>query len=167
MSRGGRARVRMSEAEVRDFLDGHLKVQVATVNPDGSPHLTTLFYVMQQGSIAFWTYASSQKIKNLERDPRLGLLVEDGEDYFELRGVSVSGTAELVRDEAGIRQIGTAVASRMAHGADLGEIGRAEVERQVTKRVGVRVRADGVASWDHHKMTTTPDEAGTVEGSSR
>jgi PPOX class probable F420-dependent enzyme len=152
-SKGGRARVRMSPDEVESFLAGAMKLQVATVNPDGTPHLTTLFYVVQDGSVVFWTYASSQKIKNLERDPRISCLVEDGEDYFELRGVSVTGTAKLVRDEAGIRKIGTAVAQRMVDGADLGEIGEAEVERQVTKRVGVIVTPTKVASWDHRKMT--------------
>lgn len=155
MSRGGRAAVRMSEQEVQRFLGERMKVQVATVNPDGSPHLTTLFYVLHDGRIAFWTYASSQKIRNLERDPRITCLVEDGEDYFELRGVSITGRADLVRDEDRIRAIGTAVAGRMAGGADLGEIGAAEVERQVRKRVAVLVTPDRVASWDHSKMTTS------------
>ncbi len=146
--------VRMSDDEVEAFLAGRMKVQVATVNPDGSPHLTTLFYAMLGGRIAFWTYGRSQKVKNLERDPRISCLVEDGEDYFELRGVSLAGEAELVRDEQGIREIGTAVATRMVGGADLGEIGAAEVERQVAKRVAVVVRPARVASWDHRKMTT-------------
>ncbi|HSE55886.1 MAG TPA: pyridoxamine 5'-phosphate oxidase family protein, partial [Nocardioidaceae bacterium] len=121
-------------------------------NPDGSPHLTTLFYVVDEGRMAFWTYARSQKIKNLERDPRITCLVETGDDYFELRGVSVSGHAELVTDEEGIRAIGTAVASRMVDGADLGDLGRGEVERQVRKRVGVIVVPTRTASWDHRKM---------------
>jgi len=143
----------MDPDEVDAFLRDSMKVQVATVNPDGSPHLTTLFYVVEDGRIAFWTYGSSQKIKNLERDPRITCLVESGEDYFELRGVSITGTAELVRDEDGIRRIGSAVASRMVGGADLGEVGAAEVERQVAKRVGVVVTPAKVASWDHAKMT--------------
>jgi PPOX class probable F420-dependent enzyme len=142
----------MTEDEVEAFLAASKKVQVATVNPDGSPHLTTLFYVVQEGRIAFWTYGRSQKIKNLERDPRITCLVETGDDYFELRGVSISGCAELVTEEAGIREIGTAVASRMVDGADLGDIGRDEVERQVRKRVGVVVVPSKTASWDHRKM---------------
>ena len=145
----------MDPDEVDAFLRDSMKVQVATVNPDGSPHLTTLFYVVEDGRIAFWTYGSSQKIKNLERDPRITCLVESGEDYFELCGVSITGTAELVRDEDGIRRIGSAVASRMVGGADLGEVGAAEVERQVAKRVGVVVTPAKVASWDHAKMTET------------
>jgi len=149
----------MSPAEVEEFLAGSKKVQVATVNPDGSPHLTTLFYVVQDGRIAFWTYGRSQKIKNLERDPRITCLVETGDDYFELRGVSVSGRAEIVTGEDEIRRIGSAVASRMVDGADLGDIGRDEVERQVRKRVGVVVVPLKTASWDHRKML-----AGTPPG---
>ena len=148
----GRELVKMSDAEVEDFLAVSKKVQVATVNADGSPHLTTLFYIVQDGRIAFWTYGRSQKVKNLERDPRVTCLVETGDDYFELRGVSVSGRAELVTDEEGIRRVGTAVASRMVDGAELGDIGRDEVERQVRKRVGVVVVPEKTASWDHRKM---------------
>ncbi len=150
----GRAAVRMTEQEVGDFLASAKKVQVATIGPDGSPHLTTLFYVLQEGKVAFWTYASSQKIKNLQRDPRITLLVEDGDDYFELRGVTIQGKAELVTDEHGIRAIGTAVADVMAGGVDLGDFGREQVERQVRKRYGVVVTPETVASWDHRKMTS-------------
>ncbi len=153
MSSGGRAAVRMSEAEVEAFLRGSMKVQVATINPDGSPHLTTLFYVLHEGRIAFWTYASSQKIKNLERDDRITCLVEEGTDYFELRGVSISGHAKLVTDEDEIREIGTKVATRMVDGADLGDLGRDMVERQVRKRYAVLVEPSKVATWDHRKMT--------------
>jgi PPOX class probable F420-dependent enzyme len=153
MSQGGRAAVRMSPAEVDAFLERSMKVQVATVNPDGSPHLTTLFYVLHEGRIAFWTYASSQKIKNLERDDRISCLVEDGDDYFELRGVSISGHAKLVTDADEIRVIGAKVASRMVDGADLGDFGRDQVERQVRKRFAVLVEPTKVASWDHRKMT--------------
>ena len=152
MSAKGRELVKMTDAEIEEFLGASKKVQVATVNPDGSPHLTTLFYVVQDGCIAFWTYGRSQKIKNLQRDPRITCLVETGDDYFELRGVSVSGRAELVTGEAGIRRIGTSVASRMVDGADLGDIGRQEVERQVRKRVGVVVVPTKTASWDHRQM---------------
>jgi len=152
MAGSGRAAVRMSPDEVEEFLGSQMKVQVATVNPDGSPHLTTLFYVLDQGRIAFWTYASSQKIKNLQRDARITCLVEAGDDYFELRGVSVTGKAELVTDEDRIREIGSAVATRMVHGADLGDLGREMVERQVSKRWAVVVEPVKVATWDHLKM---------------
>jgi PPOX class probable F420-dependent enzyme len=145
----------MTDDEVAAFLASNVKVQVATTGRDGVPHLTTLVYALVDGEIAFWTYGRSQKIRNLERDPRVACLVEDGTDYFELRGVSVTGTAELVRDPDRIRAIGSAVATRMVGASsfeELGEIGRAEVERQAQKRVAVVVHPDQVATWDHHKM---------------
>lgn len=154
----GRDAVRMDEAELADFLGSRRKVQVATVGADGAPHLTTLFYVvLDDGRLAFWTYARSQKIRNLERDPRLTCLVEDGEDYFELRGASLQGTAELVRDHERILEIGTAVAMRMTgveRPDDLGEVGLEAVRRQAAKRVAVLVGPAQVSTWDHRKMLT-------------
>lgn len=152
---GGRDAVRMSDREVADFLEDNLKVQVASIGRDGSPHLTTLFYVVLDGRIAFWTYARSQKIRNLERDDRVSCLVEDGTDYFELRGVSVTGRAEIVRDHDRILEIGSAVAVRMVGAKsmdDLGDLGRSTVEKQATKRVAVVIHPDHVATWDHRKM---------------
>ena len=160
--------VKMSGDEVEAFLRGARKVQVATVNPDGSPHLSTLFYVVRDGQIAFWTYGKSQKIRNLERDPRITCLVEDGEDYFELRGVSITGKATLVRDYDELLELGGSVAMRMAKVddfADLGEMGSAIVKQQALKRVGVVVEPDHIATWDHSKMTALPGQ-GTGQGES-
>ncbi|MBB6626111.1 pyridoxamine 5'-phosphate oxidase family protein [Nocardioides sp. KIGAM211] len=151
----GRDAVKMSEQEVTDFLDANLKVQVASIGKDGAPHLTTLFYVVLDGEIAFWTYGRSQKIRNLERDPRVSALVEDGTDYFELRGVSINGTAELVRDHDRIHAIGAAVATRMVGASsfeELGDIGRDMVDKQATKRIAVIIHPEHVATWDHRKM---------------
>ncbi|GAA3651817.1 PPOX class F420-dependent oxidoreductase [Nocardioides ginsengisoli] len=152
----GRNQVKLSDEEVQGLLEENLKVQVAANGREGFPHLTTLFYIVREGKIAFWTYARSQKIVNLERDPRVTALVEDGTDYFELRGVSIEGRAEIVRDYDSIFEIGSQVAARMA-GVDsfeaLGEIGVQAVEKQATKRVGVIIHPDRVASWDHRKMS--------------
>ena len=152
----GRDEVKMSDQEISDFLADNLKVQVASLGPDGAPHLTTLFYIVRDGRLAFWTYGRSQKIKNLERDPRVSALVEGGDDYFELRGVSINGRAELVRDYDEIFSIGAEVATRMV-GADsfeaLGDFGRETVEKQAQKRVAVVIHPDHVATWDHRKMT--------------
>jgi len=154
---GVRDRVRMTPEETSAFLGEHLKVQVAVNGHDGSPHLTTLFYVLDEaGRICFWTYGSSQKIRNLERDDRVSCLVEAGEAYHELRGASVRGRAELVRDPERLWPIGQAVACRMSgvsHLDELGELGRAEVERQLAKRVGVVVHPEHVATWDHRKLS--------------
>lgn len=163
----GRAAVRLDEAETAAFLDSNIKVQIATIGADGAPHLTTLFYVYDEGRIAFWTYASSQKVANLRRDPRISALVEDGEDYGELRGVSVRGRARLVEDYDGIRALGAKVLARMAGGADLGELGDQILDAQARKRIGIVVEPDKVASWDHRKMTALPGQQATTSEGSR
>ncbi|WP_240938133.1 pyridoxamine 5'-phosphate oxidase family protein [Nocardioides sp. JQ2195] len=152
----GRDAIRLDDAELAAFLGENVKVQVATVGTDGTAHLTTLFYVvLDDGRIAFWTYGRSQKIRNLERDPRITCLVEDGTDYFELRGASIKGTAELVREPGRIFEIGAAVATRMVGASSfdqLGDLGAREVRRQAAKRVAVIVTPEQVSSWDHRKM---------------
>ncbi|GAA4805090.1 pyridoxamine 5'-phosphate oxidase family protein [Nocardioides caeni] len=157
MSRAaGRDAVKLTDEEVQALLAENLKVQVASNGHDDFPHLTTLFYIVHEGRIAFWTYGRSQKIRNLERDDRVTALVEDGTDYFELRGVSIRGRAEIVRDRDRIFEIGSAVATRMLNAESfeaLGDFGRATVEKQATKRVAVIIHPEQVATWDHRKMT--------------
>lgn len=152
----GRDAVKMTEEELTEFLESNMKVQVATVGPDGAPHLTTLFYVMVDGRMFFWTYGRSQKIQNLRRDARITCLVEDGEDYFELRGATITGKAELLEDYDQLKDLGGRVARRMAGGADLGDFGDQIVAKQAEKRVGVLVDPVKIATWDHRKMTAPP-----------
>jgi PPOX class probable F420-dependent enzyme len=152
----GRDAVKLTDQEVEDLLAENLKVQIASIGPDGVPHLSTLFYIVRDGRVVFWTYGRSQKIKNLERDPRVSALVEDGVDYFELRGVSITGRAEIVRDYEAIYSIGAEVATRMVAAESfeaLGDFGRETVAKQARKRVGVIVHPEKVATWDHRKMT--------------
>lgn len=151
-----RSRVQMTDAEVEEFLASQAKVQVATVGPHGEPHLTTLFHVVQDGRIAFWTYGRSQKVVNLRRDPRITCLVEGGEEYFELRGVTITGRARLVESYDEVRALGTTVTRRMTGNADLGDFGDDLVAQQAHKRVGVVVEPEKVASWDHRKMAGPP-----------
>jgi nitroimidazol reductase NimA-like FMN-containing flavoprotein (pyridoxamine 5'-phosphate oxidase superfamily) len=152
----GRDAVQLSDEEVQGLLGENLKVQVASNGHDGYPHLTTLFYIVHEQKIAFWTYGRSQKIRNLERDPRVTALVEDGTDYFELRGVSIRGRAEIITDRERIFEIGSRVATRMLNAESfeaLGDFGRETVEKQATKRFAVIIHPEQVASWDHRKMT--------------
>ncbi len=146
----------MDSGEIEQFLSDNMKVQIATIGPDGVPHLTTLYYVVEDGRLAFWTYGASQKVLNLRRDPRITCLVEGGDDYFELQGVSITGRARLVEEYDEIRALGAKVARRMAGDVDLGDFGDQIVEQQAHKRVGIVVEAEKVASWDHRKMAGPP-----------
>ena len=145
-----RDQVTMTAAEVSALLTGSRKLQLATINRDGTPHLVTMFYVMLGGQIAFWTYRSSQKARNLARDPRVTCLVETGEGYFELRGVQVAGRARCVEDPAAVLEIGRGVAGGMA--GVPAEAVEEYVAHAARKRVGYVVEPARIISWDHRKL---------------
>ena len=155
MSGGGsparhRDRVAMTAAEAADLLAGSHKLQLATINRDGTPHLVTMYYVMRGGQIAFWTYRSAQKARNLARDPRVTCLVETGDEYFELRGVQVAGVARCIEDPAQVLEIGRALAAVTAGlSADALEEYTTHTAR---KRVGYVVEPRRVISWDFRKL---------------
>ncbi len=151
-----RDRVAMTADEAAAFLAASRKLQLATINPDGTPHLVTMFYVMLGGRIAFWTYRASQKARNLARDPRLTCLVETGEEYFDLRGVQVAGLARLVEDPAGVLEIGRGVAGGLA-GVPADAVDD-YVAHAARKRVGFIVEPQRIVSWDHHKLVSPPPE---------
>jgi hypothetical protein len=142
----------MSEPEVASFLAGSRKVQMATLNADGSVHLVTMFYAMVDERIAFWTYRTSQKALNLARDPRITCLVEDGTDYFELRGVQVIGTVRCIEDPPGVLAVGRLIAG----GMDAVGTAEAALEEYVThaarKRHAYIVEPRKIISWDHRKL---------------
>ena len=150
-----RDRVAMSPGEVADMLAGGRKVQLATINPDGYPHLVTMYYTLIDGKIAFWTYRTSQKALNLARDPRISCLVETGEAYFDLRGVQIQGTVETITDPDGVYQIGLAIGDVMgnAHvGGAAGDGVSEYVSNAARKRYGYLVEPVRVISWDHAKL---------------
>lgn len=147
-----RARIAMSEDDVTAFIEGSRKLQLATINPDGTPHLVTMFYGTDQGRIAFWTYGKAQKTRNLERDPRVSCLIEAGEEYAELRGVLLYGVAKQVVDREHVLGIGMEIARRMTPGVD-DELLRPYVEQTGRKRVAYVVERTKVVSWDHRRLT--------------
>ncbi|MER6578102.1 pyridoxamine 5'-phosphate oxidase family protein [Nonomuraea sp. NPDC048881] len=147
-----RARIAMSDDEVTAFLEGSRKVQLATINPDGTPHLVTMFYGLDEGRIAFWTYGKAQKARNLARDPRVSCLVEAGDDYDQLRGVLVYGVAEQVDDRDRVLAIGMMIARRMTPGVP-DDLLTPYVEQTGRKRIAYVVERTKVVSWDHRRLT--------------
>ncbi|MFC4560384.1 pyridoxamine 5'-phosphate oxidase family protein [Nocardiopsis mangrovi] len=150
-----RAQIRLTPGEVADFLHSHRKVQVGTVGRHGEPHLSTLFYAMVDGRLAFWTYAASQKAVNLRRDDRVTCLVDDGESYGELRGVVLHGRAELSTEPETVLRVGTAVAAAMTGAAPESLAtpdAQAGLARTGRKRVAVFVTVERTVSWDHGKL---------------
>jgi PPOX class probable F420-dependent enzyme len=149
-----RDQIRMTDAEVTTFLAaGRPTMNVATFNHDGSIHLVAMWYAMDAGDAVFWTYAKSQKILNLQRDPRITCLVEEGDDYSVLQGVELVGTGEVITDRDEIMRLGFLIAER--YQGPIPDEGRSFVEQIGAKRYAVRVKAERVVSWDHGKLGGT------------
>ena len=85
----------MTTDEMHAFLDEGRDLQVASINADGTPHLVTMWYLREGDDLLFWTYAKSQKVVNVRRDPRATVLVATGERYEELKGVSINGSVTV------------------------------------------------------------------------
>lgn len=148
-----RDQVRMTDDEVEAFLHGRHTMNVATYNHDGTIHLVAMWYGFVDGETAFWTYRSSQKIKNLERNPSITCLVEDGDVYEELRGVELVGRGEVITAPEETMAVGESVFERY-QGAVTDEV-RPFVAKAGEKRYAVRIHVDRVVSWDHRKLGGT------------
>jgi PPOX class probable F420-dependent enzyme len=144
--------IKMTPAEVDEFLAGRHVMNVATVGRDGRPHLVAMWYGFLDGKPAFWTFAKSQKIVNLRRDPRVTCLVEDGDAYEELRGVELVASGRIVEDFDEVLAIGTSVGERYTGPAAVSDAARPFLEAQARKRVGVVLDVHDVVSWDHRKL---------------
>jgi len=146
-----RDQIRMSDQETAKFLEDGRTLQVATIGQDGMPHLVAMWYCLLDGELAFWTYAKSQKVLDLRRDPRLSCLVETGTKYEELQGVQVRGRGEIVEDPAVIEQVGELVYARYNDGP-INDTVRQALAVVGAKRVAVIVHPDTVITWDHRKL---------------
>jgi PPOX class probable F420-dependent enzyme len=146
----------MTDEELRDFLDEQKIVSVATIGPKGRPHLVPLWYVREGDDLTGWTYAKSQKAKNLERDPHATLQVEAGVDYAELRGVMFECDVAIEREAGRVADYGRALFRRYAAGGgDLAPEVNDMVEKQASKRIGLRFHPTRTVSWDHSKLGGT------------
>jgi PPOX class probable F420-dependent enzyme len=146
-----RDQITMSETEVRDFLLEQRIMQVVTIGPRGRPHLMPIWYLTDGLELRGWTYAKSQKAKNLERDPRATVGVDDGVEYQELRGVMMECDVELVRETDRVAEIGLALFERYT-GGGLEQSVAEMVRGQAEKRVGLHFRPTRTVSWDHGKL---------------
>jgi PPOX class probable F420-dependent enzyme len=147
-----REQIAMSAEEVSALLEQQRTVVCATNGPDGWPHLMPLWYVVRGEQIWAWTYAKSQKVRNLQRDERATLQVETGEEYAELRGVMIEATAVVHHDIEAVTELGMELLHRYSGGAGGGAELEAGVRAQAGKRVALQFIARRVASWDHRKL---------------
>lgn len=149
-----RAQIQMTPEEIRGFLEAAKTIILCSIGKDGVPHPMPMWFGIEEGgAIVMTTFTKSQKIRNLERDPRVSLLVESGEAYAELMGVVLYGETELVRDVERVIDILVTVTKRsggIPAGAE--QAARAGIEVTARKRTGMRVRPQRIVSWDHRKL---------------
>jgi PPOX class probable F420-dependent enzyme len=150
MGTNQRAQIVMSDDEIAEFVAGSRAGTLATVGPDGQPHLVAMWFGVVDGEIWFETKAKSQKAVNLRRDPRVTFLLEDGQTYDTLRGVSFEGTAEIIEDPDAVFRVGISVWER--YNGPYSEDVKPAVEMMMAKRVGVRLVVHRTRSWDHRKL---------------
>jgi len=151
MSPKRRDLIRMSDDEIDGFLHGRRTMNVATFNHDGTIHLVAMWYGFYEGKLAFETFAKSQKVLNAQRDPRITILVEDGDKYEELRGVEIVGTARVLEDPEDVMGIARDVVRRYI------DVGRPEdvdavASAMANKRFGIVIEPERIVSWDHTKL---------------
>jgi PPOX class probable F420-dependent enzyme len=146
-----RDQIKMSEAELLDFLADQKVVSCATIGPRGRPHVIPLWYVSDGLVLSAWTYAKSQKARNLERDPRATLEIDEGVAYHELRGAMLECDVEVEHDPDRVADYGLALFERYV-GGDLAPEIQEMVKGQASKRVGLRFSPTRIVTWDHSKL---------------
>lgn len=143
-----RSEIALSPEEVRGYLDGARTMVLVTTGPDGVPDPVPMWFVLDdEGRPLMRTFRRSQKVVNLRRDPRVAVLVEDGETYGELRGVQMTGRVELLEDLETVVATSRALAERYADGSPA-----TDPTALAPKQVALRLHPDRVVSWDHRKI---------------
>jgi PPOX class probable F420-dependent enzyme len=153
MSRRGQ--IEMTPEEIGAFLAAGRVANIATVGPNGRPHLVALWYVPRGNVIETWTYAKSQKAVNLRRLPQATILVETGDSYEKLRGVSMECDVELVDDTERTARIGADLTRRYTGNPQVATAATQFVRLQAAKRVGLVCTPTKIVSWDHAKLGGT------------
>ena len=149
-----RDKIKMSEEELSSFLQKQISLQIGTINKDGSPHLTTMWYLYDGENFIFHTYTKSQKIINLKRDSRITLLTEAGSQYSDLQGIIVYGNAEIINGKDSLEEV-IRYMEMVGEKYVKDEEGAQYIEGmkiQAPKRSVVIVKPSKFISWDHTKI---------------
>jgi PPOX class probable F420-dependent enzyme len=144
----------MSPDEVAGFLREQRVATLATIGPEGRPHLAAMWYAIVDDQVWFETKSKSQKAVNLRRDDRVTVLVEAGHTYDALQGVSLDGRGVIVEDPDALWAVGVSMWER--YNGPYSESMRPAVELMLHKRIAVRVEVERVRSWDHRKLGLDP-----------
>ena len=140
-----RRQIRLTPEEQAAFLRENPKCALATIDKDGFPHVVAMGFYVEDGAFWMTSYAKAQKVLNIRRNPKVGLMVETGASYAELRGVTVRGACEIIEDVETVRRV-------MDHRRSSAESGRRGSLDSAPKRVVLKITPQKIASWDHSKL---------------
>ena len=140
-----RRQIRLTPQEQAAFLRGNPKCALATIDKDGFPHVVAMGFYVEDGAYWMTSYAKAQKVLNIRRNPKVGLMIETGASYSELRGVMVRGRCEIIEDLETVRRV-------MSHRSGSPESGRRGSLDSATKRVVLKITPHKTTSWDHSKL---------------
>lgn len=153
MGNDRRAEIKMTEQEQRSFLRPTGKMSLSTIGPDSFINTIAMFYGFLGDDVAFLAKSKSRKVVNLRRDPRVTCMKEVGENYYELRGLTLIGEAELREDREALWEVGKYLYEQRHRGADESHVDVDRIiEKSIHKRTVILVRPKRVVSWDHSKL---------------
>ena len=152
MGTNQRSQITMSDEEIASFMARSRTATLASIGPTGLPHLVAMWYGLIYGKVYFETKAKSQKATNLRRDPRIVVMVESGDTYDQLRGVSIEGTAHIIDDVTSDEYWAAAISVFERYNGEYSEEVKPLVEFMLNKRIAIRVDPTRVRSWDHRKL---------------
>lgn len=145
--------IRMSAQEQRAYLESRRRIVLVTIGADGMPHPVPMNYGLDSaGRVLITSFAKSQKVLNLRRDPRATLLVESGESYAELKAAILWCAAEIIEDPDAVREGMGRIRAGDSMAASLSPEMAEQVRGSIAKRVLLRFTPLRDASWDHGKL---------------
>ena len=141
----------MNDKEIWEFIESQKTIQVCSLDQHGNPHLVPMWFFTTDKKIILISYSKSQKIVNLKRNPAIAVLLEDGSEYHELRGVSINCMAELVSEPTQVQAMEKKLIARNHPG--LTEAAAEEMTSKMShKKTAIIVTPGKVKSWDHRKL---------------
>ncbi len=146
--------VTLDQQEIEDFLkNGHTLI-VSTIDKDGYPHSTPVWYVYHEGHVYFRVRGATIKAKGLLRNPKVAVLVESGERWRDLKAVLIRGRAEPVTDTAFHDRFDALLDAKYANFREAREAMPARTQQHYsTSKLYVRVVPEKrTASWDNRKI---------------
>jgi PPOX class probable F420-dependent enzyme len=143
-----RRQIQLTPAEQAAFLQEGHKAALATLDKDGFPHVVAMGFLAKDDAIYMTSYAKAQKVVNIKRNPKVGLMIETGKNYGDFRGLMIRGHCDIIEDSA--------LAARIIQELQAKQSGKSETPREAIasapKRVILKITPKKVASWDHTKL---------------